>query len=150
MRRGLALALLTLTASCRDQGVQRHQHALELYAGCVNRGLAPNDACFTEVLAILATVPASSAARARADALRDGLLTAQQPRIRTPLAIQGGPNLAADVVAQLQQCRVLAEQLGTTGEAERPAKMLELEACRAKAERLDIKHVHGESDGGEH
>lgn len=152
MRAGLALALLLLllTASCKDVGVERHKQALEQYTDCANRRVPPSDLCFTEVLAILETVPKSSSARPRADALRDGLLTARRPKLRSPLAVQGGPRLPPEVTLLLQQCQRLAEQLGALPEAERRKKLLELDACREKAERLDAKHAHGEEDGGTH
>ncbi len=142
--------LLLLLASCKDEGVERHKQALEKYSDCVSRGEAPNGPCFAEVLTLLKTVPSSSVARPKADALRDALLNAQQPKLRTPLAIQGGAHLPSDVIAVLKQCQRLAEELGTSAEADRPAKMRELDACRARAEKLDTAHVHGEEDVGSH
>jgi hypothetical protein len=150
VRAGLCAALLLLTVSCKDEGVERHREALEKYTGCVTRGLAPSDPCFDEVLAIVEKIPKSSSARPRADALRESLLSARQPKIRTPLAVQGGANLPPEVITQLQQCQRLAEQLGTTAEADRPAKLQEIEACRAKAEKLDNAHAHAAEDGGAH
>ena len=146
MRVGFSLMLLSLTA-CKDEGVARHQRAIEKYAACVGRALPPTDPCFNEVMTLIDSVPKDSAARPRADALRESLINAQQPKIRTPLAVQGGAHLPADVIAQLQQCQRLAEQLGTTPEADRPAKLRELDACRAKAEKLDDPH---DADGGMH
>ena len=150
MRAGRCLTLLLLCASCKDEGVQQHRQALEKYATCVDRGVAPTDPCFTEVLTLLAAIPPGSTARPRAEALREGLLTARQPRIRTPLAVQGGVHLGPEVLTQLEQCQRLAEDLGQTAEADRPAKVLKLEACRASAEKLDIARVHGDHDGGAH
>jgi hypothetical protein len=149
VRIGFALTLLLLTASCKDEGVERHKQALEKYSACVIKAVPPNDPCFAEVLTILDTIPKSSSARPRADALRESLQTARQPRIRTPLAVQGGPHLPPEVVTQLQQCQRLAEQLGATPEADRPARLRELDACRAKAETLNSHHGHGDdADGG--
>lgn len=139
---------LLLVMSCKDEGVAKHQQALDVYTACITRGAPPSDACFDEVLTTLEQVPKGSGARVRSDALRDGLLTARQPKLRTPLAVQGGANLPLDVIAQLKKCQHLAEQLGTTPDAGRPGKLLELEACRAAAEKLDNAHVHGEEDGG--
>ncbi len=135
--RTFALALLLLQTSCKDEGIERHQKALEEYSACVSSGLPPVHACFADVVNLLETIPKSSTAYARAQALRDALLTAQQPKLRTPLAVQGG---------QLNQCQRFAEQLGTTAAADRPDKVRELEACRAKAEKLDSAHVHGETE----
>ena len=150
MRVGLCLWLLLLTASCKDEGVERHRQALDQYGACITQGATPADPCFDRVLTMLETVPKSSVAREKSNALRDGLLTARQPKIRTPLAIEGSARLPGDVIAQLQQCQKLAEQLGTTPAAERGDKLRALEACREKAERLDDAHVHDEGDGGMH
>jgi hypothetical protein len=147
MRRGLWIALL-LTASCKDEGVERHRKALDHYGACIAKGAPPADPCFDEVLTVLQTVPKSSSAREKSNALRDGLLTARQPKVRTPLAIQGSARLPNDVIEQLKQCQKLAEQLGTTPEAERGDALRALEACRARAEKLDDAHVHDEGDGG--
>ena len=146
MRGRFVLLALLLTPGCKDEGVRRHQEALEKYSGCVNRHVPPSDECFSEVLTLLSSIPSSSTARPRADALRDALLTARQPKLRTPLAIGGGAGLPAEVVGQLQRCQRLAQELGTTAEADRPGKLRELEACRAKAERLDDSH--GDPDAG--
>lgn len=147
MKRVAAITLLLL-AACKDEGVEKHQKALTLYGDCMSRGVKPTDPCFAGVLKLLEEIPKGSTARPKADAMREALLTFQQPRLRTPLAIQGGPNLAPDVVETLRQCQRLAEKLGQTPEAERPALMRELDACRATAEKLDIAHVHGDEDGG--
>lgn len=147
MKRFVVVALLLL-AACKDQGVEKHEKALALYSDCMSRKVKPTDPCFDEVLKRLEEIPKGSMARPKADAMRDALLNFRQPPLRTPLAIQGGPNLAPDVTDQLRQCQRLAEQLGRTPEADRPTLMRELDACRAKAERLDIEHVHGDEDGG--
>ena len=123
------MALLVLTASCKDEGVQHHQQALEKYSECVTRGVRPTDPCFAEVLTILDRIPKSSTARPPAEVLRAALLTAQQPRLGAPLAVPGAP-----------QCQQLAEQLGTTAEADRPAKLRALEECRAKVEKAGDVH----------
>lgn len=142
MKFGRALVLVMVTASCKDEGVERHRLALEKYTACVTMGAPVTHPCFAEVLALLNSVPKGSDARARADALRDALVSAQQPRIRTPLAVKGGPNLSPEVVEQLAACQLLAQALGTATEAERPRKLLELDACRARAEKLDAEHAH--------
>ena len=145
MKLRVALLLALACTACKDEGVERYSLALSKYQECVDQGVSPNDPRFVEVLKLLDAVPASSSAHVRAEALRQSLQSAQAPRLRTPLAIQGGANLSAEVAAQLAQCRLLAEQLGTTAEADRPAKLRALDACRAAAEKLDAEHVH---DGG--
>lgn len=151
MRVTAAVVLLLLTTSCKDEGLERHQKALEKYSACVERNAPPMDPCFAEVVTILDTIPKDSKAGPKANLLRAALETARQPKLRTPLTIQGGAHLPSEVVTQLQRCHKLAEELGTTAEADRPAKLRELDACRAKAEKLDIDHVHPElHDGGTH
>ena len=140
MKKGI-LVLLVL-AGCKDQGVERYDQALRKYEALVVQGVRPTDPRFDEVVKLLDGVPADSTASVRAAALRRALESAQAPKVRTPLAVQGGANLPAQVAAQLVLCRRLAEELGTTPEAERPAKLKQLDACRAAAEKLDDESMH--------
>ncbi len=144
----LLVAAPTFTLfGCKDPGVERYDQALHQYETLVGQGVRPTDARFAEVSKLLDEVPAGSSAHVRAEALRRALQSAQAPKVRTPLAVQGGSHLPAEVAAQLVQCRTLAEQLGTTPEAERPAKLQALDACRAAAEQLD-EQSHGLDAGG--
>jgi hypothetical protein len=142
MKPRLVLLLVLASSGCKDEGVERYAQALHQYQACVDDGASPNDPRFGEVLKLLDAVPRGSTARVRAEALRGSLERAQAPRLRTPLAIHGGPDLSAEVVDQLARCRQLAEQLGTTAPADRPAKLQALDACRAAAEKLDVACAH--------
>ena len=124
-------------AGCRDRGVEKYDQALHQYEALVGQGVRATDPRFAEVEKLLDAVPADSTARVRADTLRRALQSAQAPKLRTPLAIQGGAHLPSEVAAQLAHCRKLAEEFGTTPEAERAAKLGALDACRAAAEQLD-------------
>jgi hypothetical protein len=143
--RARAWVLLLLFCGCKDEGLERYQQAAHQYQELVDHGVPPNDARFAEVLKLLDEVPSSSTARPRADGLRKALQGAQGPKVRTPLAISGGANLPPPVAEQLARCRKLAEEMGTTAEGERAAKLKELDGCRETAERLDAAHVHSEA-----
>jgi hypothetical protein len=133
----MRLALPLLLLSCTDHGIEKLNEAKAAYSALVDQGVRTDDPRYAKVLEQLDAVPAGSSAKPRAEALARSLRNAQAPRVRTPLAIQGGEHLPAEVAAQLAKCRALAEQLGALPEADRPGKLKELDACRAAAEKLD-------------
>lgn len=118
MKRGVLAALL-LAASCKDEGLEKHKQALDAYAKCLEKGARPGDACFTPVVALLDAVPKDSSAHAKAAALKETLTRVAPPPPRAPLAIDG-------------PCAKLAQELGTTPEAQRAEKLKALDACRKK------------------
>ncbi len=123
------VAVLLLASSCKDEGAATHKQAMDAYAACVAKTAQPGDPCFEGVRALLAQVPKGSASHAKAAALAETLKP--RPLLPAPLAVDG-------------PCRALAEALGTTPEADRPAALKALDACR-KAQDRDA-HEHG--DGG--
>ena len=114
-----ALAVLFLLASCKDEGVEKHRQALDAYAKCLEKGARPGDPCFAPVVTLLDAVPKRSSVHAKAAALKETLTRAAPPPPRAPLATDG-------------PCAKLAQELGTTPEAERPEKLKALDACRKK------------------
>jgi hypothetical protein len=138
MRRAAVAACCLALAGCKDRGVDSYAQALHQYEVLVGQGVRPTDPRYAEVVKLLDAVPADSSAHVRAEALRHALQSAQAPKLRTPLAVQGGAHLPSEVAAQLSHCRKLAEEFGTTPEAERAEKLKALDACRLAAEKLDI------------
>jgi hypothetical protein len=113
VRRAAWAAALVVASSCKDEGVEQHRQAMDAYAACVAKSAQPGDPCFENVRALLTKVP-DPKAQALAEKLK------ARPMLAAPLAVDG-------------PCRALAEALGTTPEADRPAALKALAACRKAA-----------------
>jgi hypothetical protein len=144
----LFLAMAFLSA-CADQGAERYAMAKAKNQALVLTLEHPTSRKYDEVLALLDQVPPGSKHFGEARRLRDGLLGARGG-LRAPLAkvpnVDGG--LGPSVVAQLQLCNRLAEQLSRDGGLT-AAGLASLETCRGQAERLDAKGAcHDEASPG--
>ncbi len=144
---GLAWVLLVL--GCEDPGAGRWSRARAAYQALVDQGEGPRAAGFDAVLEDLDAVPAGSAHAAEARRLAQAIRAGRQPALRTPLAMVPTPGTRpGDLEAALAECARLAGRLGQDGGVG-PGGREALEACRRKAELLDIHFAHGsEHDGG--
>jgi hypothetical protein len=140
-----------LGLGCRDREAERFARAKLRYEALVTqqaRAAAPG---FAEALAELEAVPASSPHFTEAQRLAKALRLARGPHVRTPLALAPRAGARpAELEAALSACARLAELAGADGGVDRRA-LEALEACRHRAELLELRLSHGadEPDGGE-
>ncbi len=147
MRQPLLAAVLLLGA-CRDQTAERFTHARSSYDTLLARGEPPASPGFDEVLKELESIPLGSPHGAEAHRLA-GAIRGGRAQVRAPLALAPKPgSRPAELEAVLAACARLAAQAGLDGGLN-PHALQALEACRRRAEVLDIHFAHGdEPDGG--
>jgi hypothetical protein len=144
------LALSLAFAGCRDADAERFARAKLRYAALLERHAPASEPAFGEVLADLEAVPPKSPHYGEAQRLARAIRLARGPQVRTPLALapREGSRPAA-LEAALNACARLAELAGQDGGVD--GHVLEaLEACRRRAERLELElsHGHDAPDGG--
>jgi hypothetical protein len=145
-----ALLAASLALACADPGVEQLKAAKAHYQALLEKSTPLQAPEFEALSAELAAVPEGSKARAEARALLASLEGARKTPVRAPLAVLGAAALEPEVSAQLAACAALARQLGATeDDAGRDRLMRALDACRARAERLDAHHLEqSELDAG--
>jgi len=105
----------------------------------------PSDPAFDEVLKQLDAVPKGSAARGKAQSLREAILRSRQRLAPRPLANlpptgrDGGADKPPEVLAQQQECAKQAELLGTVKPEARPAAEQRLQQCKRDLAALEEK-----------
>lgn len=152
VRSGLLFVVLLLVSSgCRDAEAERFARAKLKYEALLERHAHAEEPGFAEVLAELDAVPKTSPHFEEAQRLAKAIRLARGPYIRTPLALAPKEgSRPAELEAALNACGRLAQLAGADGGVDR--RMLEaLEACRHRAELLELhlSHGHDSPDGGE-
>lgn len=134
------LSLLLLGASCRDEGDRPFRDAKAKHAALVASGTRPEAKEFDAVLALLDSVPASSAKATEARQLKAAIENARV-RVRRPLAKVHADDgdLPDDIRAQTRACARLAELLARDGGVT-PAVVKALDDCRRRIEKLDKQY----------
>lgn len=141
----LSVGCLFVAAGCRDEGADRYARARQAYDALLDQHTPADAPAFDAVLAELEEVPKDSPRAAEAQRLAQAIRLARQPRVRTPLALGAKAGRHPALEAQLQACARVAELAGADGGVDRRA-LEALEACRRRAERLELELSHpGES-----
>jgi hypothetical protein len=144
----LLLALALGLPGCRDEGAERYARARAAADSLLGRGVEPRSAAFDAILADLEGVPAGSAHAAEAHRLAEAIRRGRA-LVRTPLAmVPTAGTRPGPLEVQLAACARLAGELGRDGGV-RGAGLLALEACRRRAEAMDVHFAHAdEPDAG--
>lgn len=147
----LPALLLSLTIwSCRDEAAERFSHGRASYDALLAKGERAEAKAFDQVLADFDAVPDSSRHAAEARKLAQVIRLARS-HPRTPLAVVTKEGARPpELEAQIAACARLAQLIGLDGGVDRHG-LEALEACRRRAELLDIRLAHGgepEDDGG--
>lgn len=142
----LLVAFSLSCAGCRDPEAERFAHARASYESLVARGVPADDSAFADVLSELDAVTSASAHHAEAQRLARAVRVARGPHVRTPLALAPTPGSRPEALeAALAACARLAQLAGADGGINRHA-LEALEACRRRAERLELQLSHGHDD----
>ncbi len=148
-RSAALLALVLLLSSCRDVEAEAFARAQLQHRALIDQLARPEDPRFDPVLAELAKVTPASKHFAAAQKLEASIEGGRAARVRTPLAL--GPNGRRDpqLEALLASCARLATLAGADGGLDRNT-LVALEACRFRAEKLELLISHGDEhlDGG--
>jgi hypothetical protein len=144
-------ALLLLPACTEDEGPERLAQADARYTALVEAGVqgSANDPRVAALIRDYEAIAPDSKAWPQAQKRLAALRALAAPLPPRPLAVPGssGPGATA---ADLQRaaCARLAEQLGASAPAGRPALERALGECRQKQSRLEAdEHPAGEQDG---
>ena len=137
----LLCVLLVALAACEDVGKERYQQSFRRYQALVTEGRHPMDPAFDEVLKQLDTVPKSSAAAGKAQALHESILRSRRRLAPRPLANApgGGADKPPAVVAKQQECVKLAEAIGAASLGEKDAALERLRQCKRELLGLEEK-----------
>lgn len=143
----VVLALLFSGCASRDEHAERFVHARAAYDGLLARAERPSAAAFDEVLRELESIPLGSRhgpeAQRLAEAIRRG-----RTHVPAPLALAPKAGRPAELEAVLAACARLATEAGRDGGLT-PSLLSALEACRRRAEALELRFAHGLAvDGG--
>lgn len=135
------MAILILAACTRDPGLAAYERARAQADALLVAGKPITDPSYEEVLHLLASVPPSSRARARAEKLQHQLLAA---RMMAPMPLATSPgSLAGDPAraAKEAQCAALARALGLADAGQREDVARRLAECRREADRFrELRH----------
>jgi hypothetical protein len=139
------LCALLLTA-CRDEGAERIARARATWDTLVDKGERPESTAFDPVLAELDAVPAGSRHGDEARHLADTIRRARAAPVRAPLALRPLPGRRPpELEAQLAVCARLAQLAGQDGGLD-PRTLAAVEACRLRAEKLELRLSHPDDD----
>lgn len=146
----VCLVAVCVLSACRDRGAEAFARAELQYRALLAEAAAPHDARFDAVLKDLGQVPSSSKHFVAAKALIHGIEAGRERRVRTPLALVPNGRRSSALEAQLAACARLAQLAGLDGGIDRHT-LEALEACRFRAEKLELQQSHGEDfDAGSH
>jgi hypothetical protein len=134
----LLLCVIALS-SCRDEGAERYARARATYDSLLDRGELPTSKAFDPVLADLAFAQTTGAHAGEAKRLADAIRFGRSPHQPTPLALGAKPGTRPpELEAQLAACARLAQLAGADGGVALKA-LAALEACRRRAEEIDVR-----------
>ncbi|MEW6430640.1 MAG: hypothetical protein AB1730_03950 [Myxococcota bacterium] len=142
--------LCSVGAGCRDAEAERFARAKLRYEALLEQHARADAKDFEQVLADLDAVSKGSPHSDEAQRLAKAIRLARGPTVRTPLALAPREgSRPPELEAALNACARLAQLAGADGGVDRRA-LEALEACRHRAEVLELhlSHGHDAPDGG--